>query len=167
MVEISKLSKRYCVCKLKEEDINEVYNLCKENALFYKYCPPFVSLEGIKEDMVVLPPNKTMEDKYYIGFYDGKILVAVMDLILRYPNDNTIFIGFFMMNKSLHNKVIGSSIIKEVLDYLKECGFKYARLGWVEGNKQAANFWKKNEFIETGVKSKTDEYTIVVGERKT
>ena len=39
-----------------------------------------------------------MEDKYYLGFFAGDELVAVMDLILNYPKADIAFIGFFMMN---------------------------------------------------------------------
>ena len=46
-------------------------------------------------DMSVLPPNKEMCDKYYLGFYDGEKLIAVMDFIMAYPDELTAFIGFF------------------------------------------------------------------------
>ena len=72
--------------------------------MFYDYCPPFGSVENIKDDLAALPPNKTINDKYYIGFYDGNVLIAVMDLILGYPNENTGFIGFFMVNKTFQKK---------------------------------------------------------------
>ncbi len=35
--------------------------------------------------MTALPPGKAMEDKWFVGFYDGDCLIAVMDLILNYP----------------------------------------------------------------------------------
>ena len=31
-----------------------------------------------------------------MGYYDGEKLIAVMDLILTYPDEQTAFIGFFM-----------------------------------------------------------------------
>lgn len=43
----------------------------------------------------------SFKDKYYVGFYHKDKLVAVMDLIVKYPNDETAFIGFFMMAKKL------------------------------------------------------------------
>lgn len=33
-----------------------------------------------------------------MGFFDNEILVAVMDLILSYPVEDTAFIGLFIMN---------------------------------------------------------------------
>lgn len=96
---ISKFSEKYSVRRIQDEDIPKVYSLCKGNPVFYEYCPPAVTIEGIKEDMTVLPPGKSKEDKYYIGFWDGEDLVAVMDLILKYPGEETVFIGFFMTEK--------------------------------------------------------------------
>lgn len=40
-------------------------------------------------------------DKYYIGYFEGEKLVAVMDLILNFPNKETAFIGFFYDEYSL------------------------------------------------------------------
>ena len=36
--------------------------------------------------MKALPPNKEAFDKYYLGYYDGEKLIAVMDFILGYPD---------------------------------------------------------------------------------
>ena len=70
---IEQLSKKYSVRKLTDTDVAAVYALCKENPLYYQYCPPFVTEEGIQADMQALPPRKTMEDKYYLGFYEDDI----------------------------------------------------------------------------------------------
>ena len=49
-----------------------------------------------------------MEQKYYIGFFENSMLVAIMDLIDGYPNSNSAFIGFFMMSRTLQGVGIGS-----------------------------------------------------------
>ncbi|SFQ49630.1 hypothetical protein SAMN02910358_02466 [Lachnospiraceae bacterium XBB1006] len=92
------LSDKYEVRKLSESDIPDIFALCKENTLYYQYCPPFVTQDSIREDMNVLPPGKQMEDKHYIGFFDHNKLIAIMDLIERFPDEKTAFIGFFMTN---------------------------------------------------------------------
>lgn len=119
------------------------------------------SLHCILEDMYALPPNKTMDDKYFIGFYKDEQLVAIMDLITRYPDDTAAFIGFFMTHKNIQRTGVGTLIIDEVLTYLKE-QFTYARLGRVKGNPEAKAFWHKQGFYETGEERITDAYTIVV-----
>lgn len=146
-MEENKLSNKYQVRKLIDEDISMIYSLCLSNSKYYEYCPPFVSKESIKEDMLELPPNKTSEDKYYIGFFDDNDLIAIMDLIEKYPNNETCFIGFFMVNKENQNEGIGSSIIEDLCRYLKYINYKYVRLAWIKGNVEAEKFWIKNSFV--------------------
>ena len=138
--------------------------LCEGNPLFYQYCPPPVSEEGIRADMRALPPGKGPEDKYYLGFWSGDGLVAVMDLILRYPNEETAFIGFFMMNAAMQGKGTGTKIIEEACAYLKRA-FSFVRLGYVKGNRQSEAFWLKNQFCPTGAATRTADYEIIVMQR--
>ncbi|MDU4752827.1 MAG: GNAT family N-acetyltransferase, partial [Clostridium butyricum] len=116
---ISELSLKYQIRKLDDKDIDLIYTLSIGNPKFYKYCPPYVTKESIHEDMNMLPPNKSKEDKFYIGFFDNHILVAVMDLIINFPDNKTAFIGLFMMEQEYQGKGIGSNIIEECATYLK------------------------------------------------
>ena len=165
MMDVSLFSDRYFVRRMVSDDIEEIYKLCRNNALYYKYCPPFVTEHSIAEDMKALPSNKEAFDKYYVGYYDEDKLIAVMDLIRGFPNDRTAFIGFFMTDISVQGKGIGSEIIHELCAYLKEYGFSSIRLGWVRGNPQAEHFWHKNGFTEAGVTYDTDNYTVIVAQR--
>lgn len=158
------LSHSYAVRKLTEQDLPRLLTLCEQNPQYYRHCPPDASLSSLQEDMTALPPQKTVDDKYYIGFFDGDTLIAVMDLILQYPNEETAFIGFFMINAKNQGCGIGSQIISEVFSYLKQ-SFSSVRLGYVKGNKQAEQFWKKNGLDPTGVVTEEELYDIVVMER--
>ena len=164
-MDVSLLSDLYLVQMLGESDIESIYELCRKNALYYQYCPPFVSEESIICDMNALPPNKDMQDKYYIGYYDGERLVAVMDLIMNFPDKKTAFIGFFMTDVAIQNTGIGSRIIDDLCVYLAQIGISKVRLGWVKDNPQAEHFWHKNKFVETGDFYDTDKYTVIVAQR--
>lgn len=150
---------------MTEKDIAEIYALCRNNVLYYKFCPPFVTEQSIANDMKALPPNKEDSDKYYLGYHDGEKLIAVMDLIMGYPDKKTAFIGFFMTDVSCQGIGVGSNIVHDLCLYLKTCGLTGVRLGWVKGNPQAEHFWHKNGFAETGVTNVTDTYTVVVAQR--
>lgn len=164
-MDISLFSNDYYVRRMDKSDIKNIYLLCSKNSLFYRYCPPFVTEQSILDDMKALPPNKEVSDKYYVGYYKGEELIAVMDLIMAYPDEKTAFIGFFMTAVSIQNTGIGSRIIDNLCGYLTEIGLSSVRLGWVKGNPQAEHFWHKNNFTETGITYDTDNYTVVVAQR--
>lgn len=162
---ISFFSNYYNVRRLDSTDVADIYSLCCKNSLYYQYCPPFVTEQSILDDMKALPPGKEMFDKYYVGYYKGDELIAVMDFIMAYPDEKTAFIGFFMTTADIQNIGIGSSIIDDLCCYLSDIGLSSIRLGWVKGNPQAEHFWHKNNFTETGITYDTDNYTVVVAQR--
>lgn len=102
---------------------------------------------------------------YYLGFYDGEKLIAVMDFIMTYPDELTAFIGFFMTDVSIQNTGTGSKSINDLCAYLSHIGMANVRLGWVKGNPQAEHFSHKNGFRETGVTYDTENYTVIVAQR--
>ncbi len=163
---IASLSDKYQVLKITANDIDSILSLCNKNKMYYKFCPPNACRESIIKDLKALPPGKKHKDKYYIGFFEHKKLIAVMDLILKYPNDETAYIGFFMMNSELQGMGIGTSIINGCCEYLKIIKFTKARLGYVKGNNQAKSFWQKNKFIPIGAEVKQELYTVVVMEKE-
>ena len=147
------LSSRYGARRLCDSDVGAVYRPSAGNPIFYKYCPPCVTLESIREDMKVLPPGKSGEDKFYVGFFDGSMLIAVMDLIL------------FMVDFASQGKGTGTAIIEECRCFLKRQGLRRARLGFAKGNCQSEAFWTKNGFVRTGEEVNNGSYTAVVMER--
>lgn len=145
-MDISKLSARYAVRRLTEDDVEMIYDLSSGNSIYYRYHPPFVTRESILEDMAALPTGKGYNDKYYMGFFDGAVLVAVMDLILDYHEAGVAFIGFFMTDVKYQGNGIGSGIISDTAAYLKSLGYVEIRLGVDKGNPQSFAFWTKNKF---------------------
>lgn len=91
-------SKKYYVRKLQMNDIDQIYGLCSKNHLYYQYCPPYVTRKSIESDMMTLPGNIDIKDKYYVGYFKNEKLIAVLDLIDGYPKKDIVFIGFFMMD---------------------------------------------------------------------
>ena len=147
MIDINKLSDEYSVRTLNEDNVEEIFNLCKSNTLFYQYCEAEPTREQIKSDLNITPPGKDKSDKYYVGFYKDSELVAVIDLIDGYPENDCAFIGFFMVDEKYQGKEVGTKIISDACDYLKCMGFNRVQLGIDKDNPQSNHFWKKNGFI--------------------
>ena len=145
-MDLEALSKRFFVRALETEDVDIIYDLCSKNKLFYEFHQPFVTRESILDDRNALPPGKSKEDKAYIGLFDGDTLVAVMDLILGYPTEEIVWIGFFMMDTAYQNQGIGTQIIQEAVEAMRNAGYWEIRLGIDYGNPQSFTFWSKNKF---------------------
>lgn len=157
---------RFAVKRLNETDVDKILHLCGENPLFYEYHPPLATKESILEDMSALPPHKTYRDKYYVGFYEADLLVAVLDLILNYPREKTAYIGFFMVDASCQGQGFGSHIVQGIADCLKKKEFVKIRLAIDEGNPQSEAFWTKNDFRKTGERYPNDASAYLPMERE-
>ena len=146
MIDINRLSKNYNVRSLTKEDIDIIYQLCLGNTLFYKYVKQSPNKDEILNDLIITPPNVSINDKYYVGFFDGDNLVSVMDIIDGWPERSIIYIGFFMVDINYQGRGVGSSIISEVISYFKDIKKEKVRLAIDDGNNQSMSFWKKNGF---------------------
>lgn len=142
----ARLSRVFQVRQLTPGDTDAILLLMQGNDIFFRHHPPAPTRESIAEDMAALPPGKTCADKRYVGFFREGFLVAVMDLILRHPDDKTAFIGFFMMHPTCQQQGTGSAIIAECAAALRAQGFARIRLGVDKGNPQSNAFWRKNGF---------------------
>ena len=165
MINVLEFSKEYEVRKMGDSDAENILNLCCGNGQFYRYCEAKPTIEQVLNDLHITPPNISMSDKYYVGFYEDKALVAVMDLIDGYPNADIAYIGFFMMNPIYQGNQIGTAIISEVIDYLRSIGKKAVRLAIDKGNPQSTHFWEKNGF-EIISEADVNGWTKLVAEKQ-
>ncbi len=148
-IDFDRFSSLYSIRRLTDEDIPAVYALCVTNPYYYDLSGTGISPGSILDDMALLPPGRSPEDKYYVGFYedDSTGLTAIMDLVSGYPREDTAYIGFFMVDGNLHRQGIGTRIINDVCRFLRQSGFSAVRLSYMTANKPAAAFWQKNAFI--------------------
>ena len=116
-------------------------------------------------DLKALPEGKSLEDKFYIGFFENDSLIAIMDFILSFPKEDTVFIGLFMMDSKESGKGKGSAIIAEAFTAWKRAGYKKVRLAYMKGNMQSRNFWRKCGFTETGVEKENEQGVAVIMEK--
>lgn len=130
---------------LTTEDKERVYALCLTNPDYYEACGdarPF----SVERDMTLLPSGKTADSKYFVGFFSGKKLIAVLDLIDGYPDASAAYIGLFMTDGGLKRRGVGSKIIRGLCSYLKSEGICALRLACLKKNVAGSSFWAKNGF---------------------
>ena len=155
----------YTLRPLTEADIPAMLALCEGNSLFYQYCPPPPTAEGLAEDFTALPPGKSPADKHFLGFWREGRLMAMLDLIEGYPAADTAWIGFFMTARETQGKGEGTALIGCLLRRLEERGYARVGLAYAKGNPQSQAFWQKNGFTPTGREKDSGGYTAVVMER--
>lgn len=88
-----------------------------------------------------------------------------MDLIDGYPKPEIAYIGFFMMNPTYQGKKIGTAIIGEVVEYMRDTGKTAVRLAIDKGNPQSTHFWTKNGF-RVIFEADVNGWTKLVAERQ-
>ncbi|NQG97197.1 GNAT family N-acetyltransferase [Streptococcus suis] len=144
-MKISLFSSRFQVRKLTEADLEQVLALYQTNPLYFEHFPPLPSLESLANDLVTCPPEKSLSDKYFLGFWEHNRLVAILDLIDGYPTEDTAYIGLFMVEQAYQGRGLGSTLVEEIIAGLPG-RLKKVRLGYVSSNPQAKAFWIKCGF---------------------
>ena len=162
--DFAKLSTRFSVRRMRDWDADAILALCLQNTQYYEYCGKQPTKELVLSDLHITPPGIEAADKYYLGFYEGDALVAVMDLILGYPQADVCFIGFFMLDRARQGKQLGSAVVGEACETLRRAGFRLVQLAIDKGNPQSTHFWKKNGFRVTR-ELEREEGTILVAEK--
>ena len=145
-IQIEKLSDSYTIRRLTDADVPMLYAWMLRNDQYFRYCGGSTTPEHVRQDLTLCPPGTTPAQKHYVGFFDAGTLVAVMDLIDGYPDADTAFIGFFMMNRELQGQGTGTAIVRDVLAALRALGYTAVRLGIDKENPQSNHFWRKNGF---------------------
>lgn len=145
-IQIEKLSNAYTIRRLTNADVSMLYAWMLCNDQYFRYCGGGTTPEHVRQDLTLCPPGTAPAQKHYVGFFDADTLVAVMDLIDGYPDADTAFIGFFMVNKDLQGQGTGTAIVRDVLAALRALGYTAVRLGIDKENPQSNHFWCKNGF---------------------
>lgn len=143
-IEIRRLFRSLEPRRVGPEHFEAAAALCRGNPLYYEHygAPPPEPAE-ISEDLEALPPGKTYEDKYYLGGFGGGQLRLLLDLIDGYPDGDTAWIGFFMLDARLQGLGFGTRLVSELLGALEACGFRRAALGVVPATHRQRRFGEK------------------------
>lgn len=112
-----------------------------------------------------LPAGQSDSAKFYVGFWQDKNLLAVLDFVLGYPDKQTVFIGLFMVHQVYQRTGLGSQIITGVLAYFSR-NFEKVRLAYVKSNPQAQHFWKKHNFQPTGLEVEEGDIRLIIAEKQ-
>ena len=146
MLDLSTLSCRYAVRALTDADVDAMAALAAGNDQFYRYYSGRPTPEAMREDLRLLPPDTDPAQKHYVGFFEGERMVALLDLIDGYPDADTAYLGFFMLERGCQGRGVGTALYREIEAALRRAGKQRVRLAINKGNPQSTHFWTKQGF---------------------
>jgi ribosomal protein S18 acetylase RimI-like enzyme len=146
---------------------------------FLKQCNDFsILVEGMTYEMsdvigllMESPPGFDLKDKHVLAVVNSsKQIEGIIDLVVGYPEKDIWFIGLILVAPTFRRNGIGTKIIHEIEKLVNKAGGKEIRLGVVEENSNAFNFWKKNEYrllnIRPPVKFGLKEHRVMIFQKK-
>ncbi len=157
---IETLSADYDVRRITEEDISDVYNLCRSNIRYYRSIGLRPSKQRLTEVITELPDTADISRKYFVGFYKEDELVALLDLITGYPSKDSAFIGWFTVDADSQRKGIGSQIFADIRATMKAQGFNNLKVVCPAASEEVITFWEKQGFSKDGSEEKPDSVSM-------
>ena len=143
---IRSLSTDYEARRITEEDIADVYHLCRSNSRYYRSIGQRPSKQRLTEVISEVPDSAPDAQKLFVGFYDRDRLLAILDLITGYPEKSSAFIGWFMVDADCHRRGIGSQLFADIRATLKAQGFTALSLQCPTAGEEALTFWESQGF---------------------
>jgi ribosomal protein S18 acetylase RimI-like enzyme len=102
--------------------------------------------------LLFVPEGKSPDDKVVFGVWVDGELVGVLDVLLRYPDQKTVYLGLLLLDRRLQGRGIGAAacvaLEREVL--ARWPWARRLRLSVVRTNDRVLGFWRRMGFAETG-----------------
>ena len=147
-LDIQALSTSFDVREVHDSAVTDVHLLARSNHRFWREVgerPTMAATTAIVKDV-----PEGAEEKHFLGFYDeNDELVAVMDLIVGYPDEHGALIRWFTVVADRHRQGIGSQLFADVRAALSAQGVTHLTLQ-VPEQEGALAFWAEQGFAATG-----------------
>ena len=135
---------------LNDTDQDVILSLLKACDDFSFLSSGLPSVEDDAHDLLIDQPLETSPDqKGVIGFFDGDHgLVAALDFLVGYPEENIWFIGLLLIHPNLRGQGCGTRILSGFEAWARTNQAKALMIGVLECNTAALRFWQNNGFLE-------------------
>lgn len=145
----------YVIVEGSEENAADIQKLMAGNEAYFRLVKEEIpTLEQEKESYTVLPPGTGRDQKTFAVFYKKGKCMAVLDFIWGYPEEDTGFIGLFMVAADGQGKGIGKKLFRHIRKAARENGLEKLCLGCYASNEPARNFWEKQGFRTVDTREK-------------
>ena len=151
--------------KVNEGNIQEALHIYKANPMYFSLFGDQPSMESLEKDLKAKPDGVSSENKHYCLIKKAGESIGLIDAIMSYPEEKSIYIGLYMMKH--HRKGSGKEAWKEIERQVLHKGYQAIQLSVIAKNISALNFWEHNGFQKTGRKNtKIKGKTVEVIEMK-
>lgn len=132
-----------------EDHLKIVQDLCKRCTDYYELCERRPTPDSAAEEIFMeLPPGKTLEDKYVIGIFNKENkLVGLIEGVENFP-EGSWYIGLMIIDPLYRNTGLGEQIFINFKNWVENSNLTEIRVGVLDENEKAFNFWKKIGFQE-------------------
>ncbi len=95
------------------------------------------------------PPGWDLKNNFLIGIWDqGQSLVGVLEGMRDYPEHGIFWIGLLLIDPALRGQGLGRRICKGFEEWSRSHEVGRIRLGVIEENARALQFWQRQGFEE-------------------
>ena len=145
---IETLSSDFEVRRIAEQDVPDVFDLCRSNVRYYRGLDQKPARQRLTKGLSALPEGASADQRYLLGFYEDGKPVAILDLIPGYPDKDSAYIGWFTVEAQRRYAGIGSQLFADIRAGLKARGVRCLSLACPAGE-EALAFWEKQGFART------------------
>lgn len=129
------------------EDQAELLTLERSNPEYHRYFSPEpLTVEEVQRDLTTTPQTVAPEQKQVFGFYLANRLVAVLDVLNQYPQEQFLFIGLLMVNQAYQRKTVGKVIVTGLMQAAMRSGVVCLQLTRVTADTGVQAFWEQLGF---------------------
>ena len=159
------LSDKYRVAPLGKQDVEALYRLSLTQPEYWRTLNETPDRRKLAHSLTAVPPGADAGNKFYLGFWQGHKLIAVLELVFGYPEADCVLIGLLMADGHSQRQGLGTDIVRRLEKQLAGLGYKTLVLSYAEGNRIACSFWLKNGFLETGDADEYDDIRLIAMEK--
>ena len=132
----------YKIKHLSKDNNNIIEKFCEKCSDYFILCDgEFPSKEKINKIFTDLPPNKNFDDKFLLGVYNSDELVGIVDIIKDFPTIGEWVLGLMLLAPEERGSGLGKMAHEALVEWAKGLGAKTFRIGVLEDNYRAFNFW--------------------------
>ena len=143
---LQKLLPEFDIRPVGEGDLEAVLKLMESNSALYELDGRPVSMETLLHARANLPPRCIPDQKHFVALWRNGRPEVLLDLIVGYPRERTLFIGTFEVAADLHRQGIGRNVMAAMTKAADGAGMDDIRLACLIGNDGGHAFWNAMGF---------------------